>query len=395
MILTPTGKIYLLHVGKGLNLRISRTGHKSWQYKYSFHGKNKTLTIGSYEFTSKEDVLTLHTNARQLLNDGICPATEAATRKSEQRANQLTVNDIADIFISEHVSKLKRPEQPIYIIDKHIRPNIGTTQASQITTKNIRTITAKTAPTVARKIAERLHAIYQYAINQGILDNTINPLAGKVQNYGERGSKTERTLSFDEIECFVTRIDESGLNESFVTASLLLLATGQRKGEILKANWTDIDFKRKTFTIPQDRIKTATSDKDDKKDSDHVVHLSDYAIALLKAQHSRTRRFKLVFGNVSGNSYNEALTMAFKALGMRHFTPHDLRRTFYSRNVDVHEGEYIIYILEKILNHTMTGTMAHYNLAEYRNEQIKLLNRWGNALNQVGSVCGGIEFSYL
>lgn len=372
----PSEKAYSLHVGKGLNLRVSPTGHKSWQYKYSHKGKNKTFTIGSYEFTELEDVLHSHTKARKLLSTGICPAAEVKRIKDEELASRLTINDITDMFIDEHVSKLKRPEQPIYIINKHIRPNIGSLQACEITTKHIHKITANIAPTVARKIVERLQSIYQHAINKGFLD-MANPLAGKVSSYGTRGGRTKRTLSFVELEQFVTKLDHSELNPSFVNASLLLLATGQRKSEVLNAKWQDIDFEQKTLTIPQERVKTATSDNNDKEDDNHIVHLSEYAISLLKEQYSRTRRFKLIFGDVSGNSYNEALTAAFKALGMRHFTPHDLRRTFYSRNVDRHEGERIEFILEKIFNHTMKGTMAHYNLAKYWNEQVGILNEWG------------------
>lgn len=45
--------------------------------------------------------------------------------KSDKRSNQLTVNDIVDIFISAHVSKLKHQEQSTYIINKHIRPKMA------------------------------------------------------------------------------------------------------------------------------------------------------------------------------------------------------------------------------------------------------------------------------
>ena len=64
---------------------------------------------------------------------------------------------------------------------------------------------------------------------------------------------------------------------------------------------------------------------------------------------------------------------------MRHFTPHDLRRTFYTENI---ERGVDIFVLEKIVNHTITGTMAHYNLAEYWPFRVKTLNDWGTFLSE-------------
>lgn len=372
-----------LRIGDGLILHISLTNYRVYQFKYRYLGKRKTMTFGPFDLLSLDDVNRLHKDARRSLLNGKCPMNERKVQLDKANAERLTINDLAALYINEHVVTLKRPEQPTYIIERFIFPTLGKIHVSDLQMKDVHQATNKAAPTVARKIVERLNAIYEFAISKGII-NMVNPLANKVKNFGVRPGKTTRTLSFDEIQVFVSQLPVSGLHPSFVNASLLLLATGQRKGEILNAQWEDIDFDNKRLTIPQDRLKTAKSDTD-KKSNAHVIHLSGFALSLLKSQLNRTQGKKQVFFDVSPLSYNKLLTCALVAIGLRHFTPHDLRRTFFTRNVErnTEHGlakEVNAFVLEKILNHKMEGIMAHYNLAEYMEERKEALDAWGGFL---------------
>jgi integrase len=379
----PPLKPFDLRIGNGLILHISLTNYRVYQFKYRYLGKRKTMTFGPFDLLSLDDVNRLHKDARRSLLNGKCPMNERKIQLDKANAERLTINDLAALYINEHVVTLKRPEQPIYMIERFILPLVGKIQASDLQMKDVHRATNKAAPTVARKVVERLYAIYDFAIGKGII-NIVNPLTNKVKNFGVRAGKTTRTLSFDEIQVFVSQLPVSGLHPSFVTVSLLLLATGQRKSEILNAQWKDIDFDNRKLVITQDRLKTAKSDTD-KKSNDHVIHLSDFALSLLKSQLNRTQGKKLVFFDVSPLSYNKALTVALLAIGLRHFTPHDLRRTFVSRNVEKNTELGAVnkvdeFVLEKILNHKMKGIMAHYNLAEYMEERKEALDAWGGFL---------------
>ena len=41
------------------------------------------------------------------------------------------------------------------------------------------------------------------------------------------------------------------------------------------------------------------------------------------------------------------------------------------------------YVVESILNHTMSGVMAVYNRYQYLNESVDALNLWGRQLQEV------------
>jgi hypothetical protein len=59
------------------------------------------------------------------------------------------------------------------------------------------------------------------------------------------------------------------------------------------------------------------------------------------------------------------------------FTPHDLRRTFSSRMADLGVAPHVV---EKCLDHLMTGTMAVYNRASYFPERKAAMRLWGKKL---------------
>jgi integrase len=63
------------------------------------------------------------------------------------------------------------------------------------------------------------------------------------------------------------------------------ILTAARTGETIGAKWNEIDLKNKTWTVPAERMKAG---------QEHVVPLSDRAVAILKVQ---TRTSEHVFIN--------------------------------------------------------------------------------------------------
>ena len=62
------------------------------------------------------------------------------------------------------------------------------------------------------------------------------------------------------------------------------------------------------------------------------------------------------------------------------FTPHDLRRTFATRLNELKVGPHIV---EKILNHKMSGVMAVYNQADYQDERVAAMQLWADSLHNI------------
>jgi len=63
-----------------------------------------------------------------------------------------------------------------------------------------------------------------------------------------------------------------------------------------------------------------------------------------------------------------------------YFTPHDLRRTFATRLNELKVGPHIV---EKILNHRLSGVMAVYNQTDYFEERAIAMQLWADRLDRI------------
>jgi integrase len=91
------------------------------------------------------------------------------------------------------------------------------------------------------------------------------------------------------------------------------------RNEVLEARWSEIDRASSTWRIPGARMKM---------NQDHVVPLSDPALAILDRMRNDNRR-DLIFPNPDGRVYSEnAMLALLDRLGYDHVTVHGFRSTF-------------------------------------------------------------------
>ena len=95
-------------------------------------------------------------------------------------------------------------------------------------------------------------------------------LCAGVERYPEE--PRERWLSADEIGAFTAALD-AYRDQNAANALRLLLLTGAREGEVLKADWSQFDLDRGVWTKPSHHTK--------EKKTEHVP-LNDQALALLR-----------------------------------------------------------------------------------------------------------------
>jgi integrase len=125
-----------------------------------------------------------------------------------------------------------------------------------------------------RDLVKRIETVFDYAFAHG-WRTAANPAAWavfKVLWPGETASKEHRAaLPWADVPAFVAELRESDAVAALVVEFAILTAT--RSGETRGAMWSEIDFAERTWTVPRDRMK---------KGEEHVVPLSDQAIALLE-----------------------------------------------------------------------------------------------------------------
>lgn len=84
----PQGKAFKVSDERGLFILVNPNGSKLWRFKYSFEGKEKLLSLGSYPEVSLKDARERRDDARKLLANDIDPG---ANRKAQKAAKVMRV----------------------------------------------------------------------------------------------------------------------------------------------------------------------------------------------------------------------------------------------------------------------------------------------------------------
>ena len=113
-------------------------------------------------------------------------------------------------------------------------------------------------------------------------------------------SSRDRVLTDHELRAVWKAAEDIGY--PFGAAIQLLILTGQRRSEVLEAEWSEIDLSGRLWTVPRERSKT---------DSAHLVPLSDAAADLLSGLPRVGAR--LVF-TTNGTTPFSGVSKAFRVL---------------------------------------------------------------------------------
>jgi integrase len=151
----------------------------------------------------------------------------------------------------------------------------------------------------------------------------------------------------------------------------LLLMTGQRRTEIGRLTWAEVDLDRKLIVLAPDRTKNSRS---------HEVALSAQALAILQRQ---PRRAEFVFSKRGFNNWAYAKTGLDQRAGIAPWRLHDLRRTCATGMAEI---GVLPHIVEAVLNHVSGhkgGVAGRYNWAKYSDEMRAALQRWADHLDQI------------
>lgn len=364
-------------LGGGLLVTVDMNGTKTLRFRYRLNGSCRTMTLGDFYGYEYDEIIELWRDLKASVKSGTCPMAEQRKALQRKSMKHLSIASLSETYLNEHVARLKNPKASGYYIEKHIKPKFGTVAIDELSLGMIHSATKTLKPTVIRKTVEKLNSIIEYAQAKGLID-VANVLQGKVSNFGEAPRKVKRFLTMIELQDLLPKFVNSSLPEQYKCLTLLLLLTGQRKNEILRSKWSEVDWNNKTLSIAPERVKTERLRKD--KAMAHIVFLCPTALELLRTMQAATGNHEKIFTNCNPNYYNEILTVTLRELNFKHFTPHDLRRTFFTNNLELGVPEPIV---KKIVNHKLTGTQASYDQAEYRHQRIEAMNVWGSEIKKL------------
>ncbi|MGH8434478.1 MAG: tyrosine-type recombinase/integrase, partial [Pseudomonas sp.] len=312
----PLEKDYVLVDGDGLQMRVRINGSKLWNFNY-YHPVTKkriNMGLGAYPELSLAQARKMTIEARELLATGIDPKEQRDTLKQAKKAEtEHTFQNVATAWY-----ELKKDAvTPAYAEDiwrsltLHVFPDLGTTPISAISAPQVinllRPLETKGSLETVKRLSQRLNEIMTYGVNSGLIH--ANPLSGIRSVFKKPKKKNMAALAPDELKELMVAIANASIKRTTRCLIEWQLNTMTRPAEAATIRWADIDFEKRIWTIPAERMK---------KRRTHIVPLTDQALALLEAIKPYSGHREYVFPadrNPRTHCNSQTANMALKRMG--------------------------------------------------------------------------------
>jgi integrase len=372
---------------------------------YYFRGKKRRYCIGRHpEFTAeaaRKEAMALKVD----IANGHDPLAERHEWKNEPTFAALAAAYMKDAKARKRESSLRDDCQMLGMNDngepkadkneaqkkKRILTVLGEHRLAEIKQSDIARFheSLREAPYRANRMLALLSAVFNYGIDKKW--TTENPARG-IEKFPEE--KRERFLTIEEMQKLRESI-EGYHDVSARDALLLLMLTGSREGEVLKAEWEEFDLERGVWTKPSHHTK--------QKKDEHIP-LSGPALKLLESMQTPGATGPLFPGwnGEARTTLRRPGVQACKAAGLvreiavegkrrgkdgepvklTRYRPtlrvHDLRHNFASH---LASNGVSLQVVGKLLGHTQASTTMRY--AHLQDEALRsATNKFGRIFEQ-------------
>jgi integrase len=367
-------------VPRGFAVRVTKDGARSFVMDYRLGAKQRRYTIGRWPDWTAMAAVQEARKLRQRIDRGDDPLGErkearAVAARPEPEAEK-TVAEMLDEFLSTHVEKrLRRPDHYRSTFERLVKPVIGATPIYSLRRSRIASMLDGIEAENGPAMADQILAYVSSALNWfAARDEDFAPPMLKGLRRRRTKEGRDRTLTDGEICAIWQAAERAG---AFGAVVRFLLLSGQRRGDVLGMEWSELD--RATWTIPAHRYKTGKA---------HTVELSEAALAIIEAQ---PRTGRLVFPGRDGgamrgiSSRKQALDVLItKANGgkpLLNWTLHDLRRT--ARSLMARAGVRA-EIAERVVGHVVGSSVARiYDRHLYADEKRAALEALARLIEQI------------
>jgi len=297
---------------QGLVVKVNPHSRRYGVY-ISIHGRPTRKAIGPVEDWSVD---AARHEAQRIIT------TLRQTPKEKVKA--ITLREVLDLY-NESITKAKDPdymEKVITLYWSHLlKRRLESVTVLELETHHNK-LSADRGPSAARYAITCLSTIYNYAIKKELLTNNR---AKKV----ETAEATSRDVFLDEWEIAQLRVCLSEMAPNPRHYFLMVLLTGARRENVATMRWEEIDLESALWTVPAEKSKNGRPIE---------IPLVDEAVEILRGRRSLDAWWVFPSSQNMGrpvrgvDDWANDLRRRMRERGVeKHFTIHDLRRTFASR----------------------------------------------------------------
>ena len=358
--------------GGNLYLIVSESGARKWVLRFTWRSRAKEMGLGSAISVPLAVAREKAAGARRKIAVGLNPIEE---RKRDggiptfgEMADDVRETLSAGFRNEKHKAQWKSTLET-YAAPLRAKPvdTIATDDLLAVL-KPIWTAKAETASRVRGRIEKVLDA----AKAKGFRDGE-NPARwrGHLDHLLPHRSRLSRghhaAMPYEEVATFVGKLREREATSAL--ALELCILTAARSGEILGMRWSEIDFDKKIWTVPAERMKAGR---------EHRVPVSSRAIAILR-ELEKLKAGDFVFPGQARNKplSNMAMEMVLRRMRVEGATVHGFRSSFrdWAGNVSSFPRE----VVETALAHVI-GDKAEqaYRRGDALEKRRKLMEAWAS-----------------
>ena len=355
---------------KGLSLKITKMGVKSFSYTFRLGSRTGRVTLGQYP-----DIGLADARAKvELLRKHVAEGTDPRQVKIEEKSHrERTVSKMVSKFIDEYAKPNNKSwRQAESNLRLHLVSALGSKPVSAVKRGDIRAILVQLinegkGPSANRAFAH-MRKFFSWLVEGDYLKNS--PADHITKPYKER--KRERVLSDQEIKAIWDA--SKVLSRPYRAWLQLSLLCGQREME--------------TACIKRSKIEEGLwflTSNETKNRRENVLPLSRQAILIIEELMAGEGEHLLSSGRIGDaplNGFSKAKVQLDKHSGVGDWRLHDLRRSVAT---NLSKLGYDRFKIKLVLNHKDTGVTEVYDRYTYLEEKREALQKWADRLDEIVS----------
>ena len=375
--------------GDGVYLQVKPGGARAWLYRYKTGPKLTMLGLGSYPAVGLAEARKKAQECRKQREEGQDPLAlkrAAALLAAEPKSPVgKTFAEVAAEYIEAHKAGWKSAKT-LYIwrhsLEHYAAKAFGAVAVDKVDKPMVVALLRpiwNEKPETAGRVRRHVEAVLNFARAHDYRTGE-NPAAWRgnlqfafVEQGKVRAVEHHAALPYAELPAFLRLLRErTGVG---VLAFEFAILTACRTSEVLGAEWQEVDFDSRLWSIPGARMKAGKP---------HVVPLSDRAIEVLKAA-ADFRRGANSFvwpGDRPGRPLsNMTFLMLLRRMERTDLTAHGFRSTF--RDWVSETTDYPGEVAEMALAHVVANKVeAAYRRGDLLDKRRELMKEWA-------AFCGG------
>ena len=342
----------------GFGLRISQGGTRSWTLMLG--ADRQLVTIGRYPVVT---LAAARVEAKRIL---------AERTLGRRRTPNITFGIAVENFLaaSEQRNRPRTVADNRRLLHRYFLPSLRHRQLGDITPQEVSRLIDRLlqTPSEQNHTFAAARVFFRWAVRAHYLVHS--PCEGQLPN---RTTTRERVLNDQELKAVFHAAARTGY--PYGTIVMLLLLTGQRRGEITGFRWEWIDEEVRTITLPATITKNKRTHTlpygQAVADLVAIIPFREGYLFPASREHVRGKP------TTTFNAWPKSKVALDKLLdNVAPWTLHDLRRTFATNLAKLGTAPHVV---EKLLNHasgTISGVAAIYNQFQYMDEMRAAITAW-------------------